>query len=95
MIADTGRYAGLVMQMHEDGVGANFWVDKRVNRWSTRRRGRQKHINDGINELESSDGVPKVRSGGDGAADTGQKFQTPGEGEESKMLGTPSPTHHP
>ena len=87
MIADTGRYAGLVMQMHEDCVGANFWVDKRVNRWSTRRRARQKHINGEINELESSDGVPKVRSGGDGAADTGQKFQTPGEGEESAMPG--------
>ena len=44
---------------------------------------------------ESSDGVPKVRSSEDGATITGAKFQTPGEGEESKMLGTPSPTHHP
>ena len=86
MIADTGRYAGLVMQLHDDGIGANFWVDKRVNQWSTRRRSRQKQSNDEINELESSDGVPKVRFGDDGASITGQKFETPGEGEESKML---------
>ena len=61
MVADTGGYAGMVMQLHDDGIGANFWVDKRVNQWSTRRMSRRKQNHDEINELESSDGVPKVR----------------------------------
>ena len=92
MVADTGRYAGLVMQLHADGEGANYWVDKRVNQWSTRARRRC----DGINELELGDDAAHEH-----ASSAGRHLHKTGEGEGttegvvSKMIGAPNALHHP